>query len=561
MSSYNYARYLPDSIESVLNQTFPDFELFILDDASTDDSWEIIQSYSDPRIIAQKNDVNQHSVAGVNRFISQVARGDFIAVHHSDNYWEPEKLQKQVDFLDAHPEVGAVFTNAQVIDENGDPLKDQSNPNYSIFDQPNRNRHEWLNYFFMVGNSLCHNSILIRKKCYADCGLYRLGLGLLLDMDMWVRLCLKYEIHVLPEKLASYRILTSGENISGDRPDTRVRHLFEYLQILNNYRQISSFDEFVNVFPSAQKYIHPDGWDMGYVLGMTTLEERRNSHIFQLFGLNLLFDALQDPQRSQKLKDLYGFTHKDFIKLTGQFDFFSFEIKANLRKRLSQKSNLLQGFRIRSENLNHKISEKNKQIKKLRTQTKALRRKLTQKNRHVSILKKQLRNKSQEIHHLALNISQQDQKIQSLSEKLTHMQTSRNWHFGKRLIRILEIIAPPNSLRDKMLKGIYRGFLRPLVGGPNQQNIKKFRSIVASSNLFDEAWYLEHNPDVATSKMDPLKHYLVHGGFEGRDPGLNFSSQRYLERYEDVRLARINPLIHYLQCGKNEGRSIFPHQS
>jgi len=112
-----------------------------------------------------------------------------------------------------------------------------------------------------------------------------------------------------------------------------------------------------------------------------------------------------------------------------------------------------------------------------------------------------------------------------------------------------------------MLKGIYRGFLRPLVGGPNQQNIKKFRSIVASSNLFDEAWYLEHNPDVATSKMDPLKHYLVHGGFEGRDPGLNFSSQRYLERYEDVRLARINPLIHYLQCGKNEGRSIFPHQS
>ena len=172
-----------------------------------------------------------------------------------------------------------------------------------------------------------------------------------------------------------------------------------------------------------------------------------------------------------------------------------------------------------------------------------------------------MKDKLHENHRLALNISQLDQKIQSLSEELTQIQTSRSWHFGKRLIRILEIIAPPNSLREKLVITIYRGIFRPIFREPNLQKFKKSKAIVLASQLFDKTWYLEHNPDVAASKVDPLKHYLLHGGFEGRDPGPDFSSQIYLEKYEDVRLARINPLIHYLQYGKNEGRSIFPHHS
>jgi len=61
MSSYNYAKYLRDAIDSVLNQTFTDFELYIMDDASTDNSWDIIQSYSDPRLITHRNQHNQRS--------------------------------------------------------------------------------------------------------------------------------------------------------------------------------------------------------------------------------------------------------------------------------------------------------------------------------------------------------------------------------------------------------------------------------------------------------------------------------------------------------------------
>lgn len=78
--------------------------------------------------------------------------------------------------------------------------------------------------------------------------------------------------------------------------------------------------------------------------------------------------------------------------------------------------------------------------------------------------------------------------------------------------------------------------------------------LIRDSNLFDEAWYLSQNPDVAQARIDPALHYLRHGGFEGRDPGPNFSSAFYLENYPDVKSSGINPLLHYLLYGTKEKR-------
>ncbi len=87
-----------------------------------------------------------------------------------------------------------------------------------------------------------------------------------------------------------------------------------------------------------------------------------------------------------------------------------------------------------------------------------------------------------------------------------------------------------------------------------KENIK-YSELIISSGLFDKEWYLSHNPDVEKAKIDPAMHYLIHGGFEGRDPGRNFSSSLYLEEYEDVKKARINPLLHFILRGKSEGRT------
>jgi glycosyltransferase involved in cell wall biosynthesis len=255
LTSFNHEKYIREAIESVLNQVFTDFELIIWDDCSSDNSWHIISQYSDPRIKTFRNEVTKGPVEGVNKAISEVTSGKYIGIHHSDDVWEVEKLKKQVAFLDSHPEIGAVFTNALAIGEDSGLLNDTSHFYSNIFDQPNRTRHEWLNYFFYRGNALCHPSLLIRKRCYSDCGPYRFGLAQMADFDMWIRLCLKYEIRVLPEKLIRFRVRGKEANASGNRPETRIRGATEFYQLFAHYLKLDSFEEFVTVFQKRNNSI------------------------------------------------------------------------------------------------------------------------------------------------------------------------------------------------------------------------------------------------------------------------------------------------------------------
>ena len=339
LTSYNHAKYLRDCIESVLNQTYSDFELLIGDDASTDESWDIIQSYTDPRIHAYRHETNRMGGIINELVLSGRVSSDYIAIHSSDDIWEPQKLERQVAFLDARFDIGAVFTNVLLIGENSELLLDEVRAiQKTVFDQPNRSRYEWLNYFFCIGNALCHPSVLIRRACYVDCGIYRYGLLQLGDFDLWVRLCLKYEIHVLPEKLFRLRVRSNEMNASADRPDSRVRRQFEILKILDNFKNVLTFEELVKIFPSAEKYIRSDGFDAGFVLGMISLEtETFYGNITHLFGLILLFEALNDPDRSNKIAKLYDFTQKDFAELSARYDVFSVKLLANLTLRIAEK--------------------------------------------------------------------------------------------------------------------------------------------------------------------------------------------------------------------------------
>lgn len=355
LTSYNHAKYLRESIESVLNQTYKDFELIIWDDASTDDSWNIISEYTDERIRVFRNETNQFWTY-FRKAISEVAQGKYVAMHHSDDIWETDKLEKQVAFLDGHPEIGAVFSNAFIIGENSAPFEDASHFSHGIFDQPNRTRHEWLNRFFYHGNALCHPSVLIRKMCYEDCGMYRYGFAQANDLDMWVRLCLKYDIHVLSEKLVRFRVRANEMNVSGDRPEAHIRGEFELFQILDHYRSIKTAEEFIKTFPNTNEYFRPEGFDIGFALGMAALEPG-TSNFKKLFGLQLLFEAINDPDRAGKVKELYQFGHIDFIALTAKYDVFSVELMPSLSAQVVEKEQANQALRSQLHAQNLKMAE------------------------------------------------------------------------------------------------------------------------------------------------------------------------------------------------------------
>ena len=104
---YNSEAYIRQCIDSILNQTFTDFELVLLNDGSTDKSEEIVQSYNDKRIKYYKNERNLGIPISHNKLMD-LAQGEYLALVDSDNICLPERLQKQVEFLDNHPDVTVV---------------------------------------------------------------------------------------------------------------------------------------------------------------------------------------------------------------------------------------------------------------------------------------------------------------------------------------------------------------------------------------------------------------------------------------------------------------------
>ena len=118
ISAYNVEQYFPATLASVLNQTYANIEVIILDNGSTDGTAEVIGSLSDPRVRAVQVMPNIGGYQGMNRAVSY-ARGDFIAVYHSDDIYEPTIVEKEVAYLQNHPDVGAVFTLDHYMDEDG----------------------------------------------------------------------------------------------------------------------------------------------------------------------------------------------------------------------------------------------------------------------------------------------------------------------------------------------------------------------------------------------------------------------------------------------------------
>lgn len=360
LTSFNHGRFIREAIESVLNQTFQNLELIIWDDASVDDSWEIIQSYNDSRIRAYRNPENKGPVFGVNKAIFEIAQGEYIAIHHSDDAWETDKLQKQVDFLEANQGIGAVFTNAQIIDERGAPLADATHFYYNIFSQPNRSSHEWLRFFFLSGNALCHPSILIRRQCYEDCGPYLDMLAQIPDFDMWVRLCSKYEIHVLDGRLVKFRILDGEMNASGNRPLVRIRSANENYKLLQRYRSIAGKDRIFKIFPDFISYDRQGDTDAEYILAKVCLESAPYFQM-QLLAIDILFDILNNPLRRKIVERVYGFSSGDFITITGQCDLFSREEILRLQAAVTERDGQI-------ADLTQAVTERDGQIANL-TQT------------------------------------------------------------------------------------------------------------------------------------------------------------------------------------------------
>ena len=340
LTSYNHDKYIRETIDSILNQTFKDFELIIWDDASTDNSWEIIQSYNDSRIKIFRSERTERGL--INKaLMSGEAQGEYIAIHHSDDVWDLTKLEKQVKFLDENSQYGAVFTNVQVINENSELFEDKNHPYYSIFDQPNRNRYEWLNFFFYKGNALCHPSLMIRKECYENCGLYRYGLAQLADFDMWIRICLEYEIFILSEKLTKFRVRDNEANSSGNSIGNNIRLKNDFSFVIKFFLNITNIKELKECFPNYVKYIKSNASSLvpEYIIAMSAVENKRNE--IAQFGLSILYELINSDKKELLLK-YHNFNYDDLIQLSSKLDIYSFKLVQEKDQQIQERDQQIQ---------------------------------------------------------------------------------------------------------------------------------------------------------------------------------------------------------------------------
>lgn len=170
----------------------------------------------------------------------------------------------------------------QVIDDDGNNFDQENHPYSKVFLNENMNRFEWLNHFFYKGNRLCHPSSLIRMDVQMNDDLFAAGLGALPDFYRWVKLCLKHEIYVHPDKLTKFRIHTDEGNTSGQTPTNRIRVHNEFYQIAKLYGRIQDQSEFLQVFSEANEKLTADhAYKVGCFLGWYygELKRRNGDHI------------------------------------------------------------------------------------------------------------------------------------------------------------------------------------------------------------------------------------------------------------------------------------------
>ena len=199
MPVYNSSRYVAEAISSILEQTYTNFEFLIVDDASQDDSWAILQRFAatDTRIRIFRNDRNCGVPRSRNHLFDNIASdSEFLAIMDSDDRAHPERLARQFDFLQNHTGLQGVGSALQIINENGQIIARRQ---YEC--SPGKILH-----LAVAANPFAHPTMMFRRSLLASIGKYDEGYCSCEDYDFLMRALAVHQMGNLPDELLQYRI-------------------------------------------------------------------------------------------------------------------------------------------------------------------------------------------------------------------------------------------------------------------------------------------------------------------------------------------------------------------
>lgn len=312
MPCYNHGNYVGNSIESILNQTYPNIELIVADNGCTDNSFEVINRYRD-RIKILRLEKNNRKLCG--EMLREAVTGDFIAYATADDEWASEKIERQMEAFFSITNLQVCFTWGVYADENLQVYADQSN---NIFIQPNRSRGNWLKSLLYGGNCLCFPSALLRVETYKYLGEINRGYVQLSDYYRWLIAIQMGEIHVIEKPMVKFRWHIEGTNANDSAPSmenmirTNQEHMDIVLQIVETIGDELFTDAFGDEFVNRKARLHEELLCEKFFLLKRMAE---NVPLFSEIVLTFYYNHFLEM--TEILRNEYSFTFDDFREYGG----------------------------------------------------------------------------------------------------------------------------------------------------------------------------------------------------------------------------------------------------
>lgn len=266
MPLYNSGKFVAGAVESLLGQSYGDFELIIVNDGSTDGSMDVLSQFKDPRILILQNPSNQGIVYSRNKGL-EVATGAYIAPFDSDDVAMPEKFKLQIDFLKKNPRFGMIGSWVKMIDEDGNLLKKRWRLNA---------KPEQIPAILLFRNYFVQSAVVMRREAIPKGG-YRKGFDLVEDWMMWYEIAAKYSVWNLPEYLVKYRVHSQGNSQKDEELMHRKdRMIYETLFLKLGIQPNDEDFECYRLIKNQQPIIHGKLKEIGGFLNRIAEENSRS---------------------------------------------------------------------------------------------------------------------------------------------------------------------------------------------------------------------------------------------------------------------------------------------
>ncbi|MDF0750462.1 glycosyltransferase [Marinobacter sp. 71-i] len=218
--TYNRADFIEQAVNSVLAQTYANFELLIVDDGSTDNTRELLEPALADSRVRYFHQENQGQSVARNLAISE-AKGDFVCFLDSDNYWPPEKLEKQVELFRQHSDYDVIYGDIIIIDETGKEVTRKNMSRYSGH----------IARYMIRDNCVSMNTAMAKRRCFDELGAMSGKRRVADDYDLWLRFSARFRFLYVPEFFAYYRVM--DDQISSDK----TRRFDSNWQIITDFRR------------------------------------------------------------------------------------------------------------------------------------------------------------------------------------------------------------------------------------------------------------------------------------------------------------------------------------